>query len=157
MKDELSYIDNITGDKLRTFITKPQTDWKTFNLKYQAVIKTSSVLSNIGSFFTTKTVVITGVVILSIITAGIILTSNNTNSIEEQKGQTIFDQNSKSDSKVFILTDSIVADDNTNESELNTVQETEDVFIKIKVPVRKEIFVKKEIILPDTTNHKDSV
>jgi hypothetical protein len=39
MKDELSYIDNITGDKLRTFITKPQTDWKTFNLKISGSYK----------------------------------------------------------------------------------------------------------------------
>jgi len=156
MKDDLSYIDNITGEKLKNFILEPKVNWEVFNKKLNAITSNSGFFSNIGGFFSTKTIVVTGVVILSILTAGIIITGNNADNLII-KGDSLFmkDQTEKQSEEIYPIQGK---NDTTNLTNEDSVSDIEDnVVIKIEIPVHKQVIIKKEVILKDTINVKDSV
>ena len=158
MKDELSYIDNITGEKLRSYVLIPKTNWETFNANFKTTYKSNGFFSNIGGFFTTRFFAVSTVVLLSILTAGIFYTQNNTRGEIGLKGTTLFNQNySKSNSMTLSPGDNI--DDSTRQSKTDdlSVIDEGDVIINVEIPVHKTIVINKEIVIPDTIHHTDSV
>lgn len=160
MKDELSYIDNITGDKLKGYTVTPETSWELMNSKLTNVVAESTIgsfFSNIGGFFTTKFFVVS-VVILSIITVGILISNNDSGNDVLQKGsslnkeksyhETVFNKDENAKKSSYVAGDSLT---NVNEPE-KIDNNSKDVIIKVEVPVHKNVIIKKEIIIKDTIN-----
>ena len=158
MKDELSYIDNITGEKLKNFVLKPETSWDTFNAKFKTVYNSGSFLSDIGGYFTTKAIVVSVVVILSILTAGILITNNNTDNVNELKGNTLLNNN-KPNSNSFTVSpvDSVQETSEDNSDEKSTAEKDENIVINVEVPIYKKVVINKEVIISDTIHQIDSV
>lgn len=157
MQDELSYIDNIIRDKLTGPVVRPETSWEDINPKLTNVVAESSLgfFSVTGNFFKTRLFVVT-VVILSVLTVGIFLIDNNSGNGHINKdalkdninNESVLNNEENAKKSDPIIKDSL---NNMNESDL-TEKNSNDVVIKLEVPVHKNIIIKKEIIIKDTIN-----
>ena len=165
MKDELSYIDNITGNKLKSYTVTPNTSWELMNSKLTNVVTGSTFggfISNIGGFFTRK-FFIASVVILSVLTVSILLSKDESgNEVLQKDSSEIIDKfyhesdfNTVEDAKIstYVVDDSLTNTDEAEKPENNL----KDVFIKIEVPIHKNVLIKREIIIKDTINNTDNV
>ena len=163
MKEELSYIDNITGDKLKGHTITPDTSWELMNSKLTNVVAGGSIdgfVSNIGGFFTAKSIVVS-VVVLSILTVGIIFLNNDSGDNILLKGSSV--NIDESDNETVFYTDDYVNENVADDSLINvndagkTENNSEDVIIKIEVPVHENVVIKKEIVIRDTIIEEDNV
>lgn len=167
MERDVEYIDELVGNKLKNLKETSAIKWTDFSSKYSGKLQpNNSLFPSAKSIVTAKNTAIT-ILSLSIFTAGIVLynNSNNTN-------KTIITPYNKSEntkSKKVILKEvnkeekiNLPENDKTSKKILNdstSVKEKkkeEHIVIKVKVPVHKEVKIKKEVFI-DTVSNKNTL
>lgn len=165
MKDDLSYIDNITGDKLKGYTVTPVTSWEQMNSKLADVVTRNiqgGFFSAVSKYFT-KNIFVASVIILSVLSVSIlILKDKSENEVLHKDSSENIDKfyhesdfNTVGDTKksTYVVDDSLINSEDTENLENNL----KDVFIKVEVPVRENVIIKREIIIKDTINNTDNV
>ncbi len=165
MKDHLSYIDNITGDKLKSYTVTPVTSWEQMNSKLADVVSVNihgGFFSAVSNFFTKK-IFVASVVILSVLSVSILILKDKSGNevLQKDSSENIdkfyheSDFNTVGDAKksTYVVDDSLINLEDAETPENNL----KDVFIKVEVPIRKNVIIKREIIIKDTINNTDNV
>lgn len=145
MESEIYYIDKLIKTSTKNFEQLPETNWNNFNSKFGAKISPElGLMSKIGSL-SVKKIGLT-VVSLSIVTTGIFTYQINTqNTVVTPIYKKRFTKKVKlSTHKTFNFkkTNTVI--------EANKRDKSKDVIVRIKVPIHKEIIVRKEIKITDS-------
>lgn len=145
MESEIDYIDKLIKTSTKNFGQLPETNWNNFNSKFGAEISPElGLMSKIGSL-SVKKIGLT-VVSLSIVTTGIFMYQINSqnNVVAPIYKKTVTKKVKLSTHKTFNFekTNTII--------EANKRDKAKDVIVRIKVPIHKEIIVRKEIKITDS-------
>jgi hypothetical protein len=146
-----NYLDNILINNLSSIRIIPQTSWDIFHKKYISTrnVGTQNLLKHSARYSTMK--LITGMLIILSISSGVYLIIKNSNNrlknnILINKKDTTF--------KSYQIKKSLPENDTlkiSNEKKyLNNNSNKKDTVIRIKVPVQKNVIIKKQIILRDS-------
>ncbi len=158
MEKDIEYIDKLVEDKLSNFKKNPEVQWTVFSSKFSGNLRpSSSLLSSARNIVTVKNAAIT-VISLSVLATGIILYNNSetekdiikpTNKIEQIETKTGTQNKGVKEIKDKLIENENVSNNKSLKDSTSSIKKSEnkDVIIKIKVPVRKEVKIKKEIIM----------
>ncbi len=155
MKKDIEYIDKLVEDKLSNLKKTPELQWAVFSSKFSGKLQAStSLFSSANNIITVKNATIT-VISLSVLATGIILYSNSETEKDILKSTNKIEKvETKTDIQNKEIKDKLIQNENVSNNKFlkdstSSIKESKnkDVIVKIKVPVHKEVKIKKEIII----------
>lgn len=154
MAQDLKYIDKIVGDSLKGYVQSPETNWAKFETKFSNNLNQH--LSSTSSSYGIAKNIVLSVVSLSVLTTGVFLHYNkNVNKTETPICKTATTKQIKFSNELNYKvkpSSTTKQTDSMQIKETNISPKSENVVIRVEVPVYKKIELRKEIIINDTIN-----
>jgi len=152
MEDDIKYIDDITKKSFEGFSQEVNTSWSDFYTKHAVYLNpNTNFISSVGL----KKISL-AVVSFSIVTAGVFFYTNNQDTTVIPEVVVIKRNNFNLDkykAKLIKVNEINLEEKTENNSNNNSnIAKTEDVIVKIKVPIHKKVEVRKQIIINDSIN-----